>query len=570
MIGINLGFHESSACYLKIKNQEIVDIVIAEEERHNKRRYSGRYPLLAVKALLKNYPAVNRLISSNFAFNSFGKSVTEWEKSYSEHNDYVKYLKLIEAQNFSSLLNPNYFYESHHKCHAYSAMAQCPYEKSIIVVIDGAGSKMNLCNISDSVEHEYVKHSDEDFSESMSVFLQDRQQLELVFKQWKSLEYMSNGIIALSETLGTLFEGVSYSMYKTVRAAGKIMGLSAYGNPQNVGAIFPYVKGLMLKALDRENYSKKDIDSFSDEIFLEHANIAATMQDYFEQKMMSLFKKIKRNHPEYENLILVGGCALNCVFNAKLANAGLFKSIFVPPYPNDEGISLGVAYANALNSGALKFKVTPFSKINPFLGVDYRNKQNVEKEFSDFKVSRPKDLADIVAKRLELGEVVAVFRGRSECGPRALGHRSILAHPSKDGMKHYLNNKVKHRENFRPYGLMILQNEINKYFHLNMNIEATYMSFAPKVKSEMKKKIKESVHVDDTCRIQSISKENNPFMFEVISNFRSNTGIAGIINTSLNIKGEPIIETYADLKNVLERSEIKTVVVEEYLIEKNP
>lgn len=135
-------------------------------------------------------------------------------------------------------------------------------------------------------------------------------------------------------------------------------------------------------------------------------------------------------------------------------------------------------------------------------------------------------------------------------------------------MKHYLNNKVKHRENFRPYGLMILQNEINKCFHLNMNIEATYMSFAPKVKSEMKKKIKESVHVDDTCRIQSISKENNPFMFEVISNFRSKTGIAGIINTSLNIKGEPIIETYADLKNVLERSEIKTVVVEEYLIEK--
>ena len=261
---------------------------------------------------------------------------------------------------------------------------------------------------------------------------------------------------------------------------------------------------------------------------------------------------------------------MNCTFNGKLVAKKLFKEVYIPPNPGDEGIGLGAALSSIIEDYKSDWKITPWNKQSSSRGLKSSapTDQLIQDVFAGHKITRPTALLREVAHRLASGKIIAFFQGRSEIGPRSLGNRSILASPARKELKKYLNENVKFREEFRPYGCTVQWDKAHEYFDISKGFENPFMSFAVPVREKYKTVLADLSHIDGTSRMQTLHREQNEKLYDLLEVMEQLTGLPILLNTSLNVMNEPIVETVHDLKRFLDTSNISTAVVGDYLIQK--
>lgn len=572
-VGLNIGAHDSSCSVIEIEDRKVISKTVALEERFTKIRYQGNFPLFSMKQLFLHDNNFKICSGNHIAINSYGAHPRAWEKNISVKAPYIEALDKLGLSHFSSLNNSNISFFSHHLCHAYSLLVDYPFDESLIFVIDGSGSELEV--IEDDFKKPELNIANEQLKsnsrESISVYYQKGFDLKCVFKSFHNLLDFPDAKTQFLNSIGGLYEAGSIEIFKSERFAGKVMGLSAYGKVLDQFNRLDSFSRFAKKIKNNEkNFHFENFNTLEPSEFSSYADIAASYQHLFEEDMFSLIKKVRDSFPSIRNISITGGCALNCIFNAKLANLNLFDNIYIPPYPNDEGISLGATTALALKNDELDFASKNISQIDPFLGIRYAlpSSQRVQELFKNYKIDEISDLNIVVDKILN-NEVVAVYQSRSETGPRALGHRSLLALPNRNDLKDYLNQNIKFRENFRPYGLSILKDHVGDYFYLPDSIYSPFMSFAPKAKSALSDRIQACVHVDQTCRIQSVDKDSNNWLFHLLTLVHQRSMIPALLNTSLNVNKQPILETLEDALMFFDSSKVAVMVLDNFLITKS-
>tara|TARA_B100000963_G_scaffold357265_1_gene379026 strand:- start:784 stop:1719 length:936 start_codon:yes stop_codon:yes gene_type:complete len=295
-----------------------------------------------------------------------------------------------------------------------------------------------------------------------------------------------------------------------------------------------------------------------------HMNIAAALQKRLEYVVMEQLKFLKKKY-KINKLCIAGGVGLNCSMNGKIVKSGLFKQIFVQPAAGDAG----VAYGSCLVSTLKRKKILSSENRNFYTGFRENKKSRIIKKIrqNKFKFKNYKDkIYDETAKLLSDGKIVGWFQGPSEFGPRALGNRSILCKPFPISMRDHINKNVKFREYFRPFAPAILATKQKKYFDLNQRSE--HMLIACSANKLAKTEIPATVHVDGTSRVQTVTKSTNNKFWKLLKSFEKKTNIPVLLNTSFNVKGEPIVNDIDDALRCFKKYNIDFLVIDEFLIEK--
>lgn len=450
---------------------------------------------------------------------------------------------------------------SHHLSHAASAFYCSGFNKSLIVVADRDGSIISGDEPSpfpNSVEH-------------ISFYKGEGNNIELIDRDESMPGDIGLGLAYsyVTEWLG--FDGHSMP--------GKTMALAAYGNYKtlepahffslNNNHIYCHlepidcnkslaVRRLILKATGKD-IGAHCIDP-QDQVA---CDVASLIQKELEDVLIEKLKYLKKK-TGLRNLCFAGGVALNCKLNYQISQSGLFENIFTQPAAGDTGQCLGNAmygYKMILN-GKNRFTMT-----HAYYGKSYSKEKIIEtlkiyKDDIEFKEENTVESA--VAEILFDDKVVAWYQGKSEFGPRALGHRSIIASPINSEMRNYLNNKIKYREIFRPFGVFVLKEDVSKYFKYEG--ESPFMLIAPQVLKNVAKSIPSAVHNDDSCRIQTVDISEDLSLYQLLCSYKRLSGSSVLINTSFNIKGEPIVETPYDAVRSFVESNIDVLVIENYII----
>jgi carbamoyltransferase len=254
-------------------------------------------------------------------------------------------------------------------------------------------------------------------------------------------------------------------------------------------------------------------------------------------------------------LIVAGGCGLNILFNTRLQQT-LNRPVFVPPNPNDCGIA----------SGLLLSKMKPKIAVDlTYAGIPVMDEDTLYRILESNWNSAEFDINNLVDFLTE-GKIVGVVRGNSEHGPRALGNRSIICDPTKPNMKDILNDKVKHREWYRPFAPVVRLEDVSKYFEFEG--ESRWMGFCPKVREEWREILVSITHVDGTARVQTVTREQNEWLYDLLTEFEKKSGVGVLLNTSFNVDGKPILSTYQDALEVFNRTQLDGLVLSNYFIKK--
>jgi len=445
---------------------------------------------------------------------------------------------------------------NHQTAHAASTFYTSPFDKSVILTLDGSG----------------------EFSQKSG-----------------SYHYGENDRLELLGSPDTLI-GVFYDKMTDVMSlgpgyvkAGTLMGLSSYGKPNDIaindweefikpgGKIsasdieYYYIMGSKLLGNPPHTYRpwiQKDSDMFNKKpdgssvfTLLERKdidkeigmNLASSVQYIFEKVVLKVVNDLYELTKDYNggNLCLAGGSFLNCNVNYKILTESKFDNIFIYPASSDDGLSAGAAlYVNHHLNGVEKQKYTN-SEIAYGGGNDLTN-LNIGEEYD----------VDVIAKMVSESKIVAWYQGRSEFGPRALGNRSFIANPSDPNMKDIMNSRVKFREWFRPFAPSVLEENYKEYFEID--VPSPFMLYTcPVKKPELVPSI---THVDRTARVQTVNKDDNPRYYELIKNVEKYTGVPMVLNTSLNINGQPIVETINDALDLYHNSDIDAIVINNRMI----
>ena len=416
--------------------------------------------------------------------------------------------------------------------------------------------------------------------------------------------------IHFPHSLGLLYSAFTYyTGFKVNSGEYKLMGLAPYGEPIYEDQIkmlidikddgtfrlnqkyFNYATGLTMTNEKFSNlFGQKPRDPNDEKITQFHMDIAASIQKITEEIMIKLAKAIRKEY-NIKNLCLAGGVALNCVANGKILKEKIFDNIWIQPAAGDAGGSLGAALA----LWHIEQKNERIINLNDnmkgsYLGTEF-NQEQIEKELlslgANFKKFNYEELINKTAEFLSDEKAVGWFQGRMEFGPRALGSRSILGDPRSDKMQKNLNLKVKYRESFRPFAPSILREDISEWF--NMNIDSPYMLLVAEVNSAKQIKmtddqkklfgidklnIKRSeipavTHVDYSARIQTVTKETNKPYYDLIAKFKEKTGCPVVVNTSFNVRGEPIVNSPTDAFNCFMGTELDYLVIGNCILDKN-
>lgn len=556
---------------VEFEKKKLVNQIVYLAERSSKKKFIGSFPTSALKVFKAEFEDLwDQIPAENFAVNSYNLHPLQLEKNR-EHKD-PKYSELISLHGHdkaSTLFNQEINFVTHHRAHLFSALAQCPFSKAIVVVSDGIGNRSECFT---SGPETVFLPEDPQAVESLSVYLLDNGTIKPLFKKWIRLIAGTNPAeIFISDGFGTLFENVSRLAFGSWMHAGKVMGLAAYGKATPFTDRVSFCRYLDTLEI-KPSRSKNEFDSLPRERFHELADLAASVQYHFEESMLGMLRDLRQSHEKFEDLILVGGCALNCLLNDRILKEGIFARVFVPPFPNDEGISLGSALSLAHERGEWEMETVSFKDLTAALGALSSDasvqERKVEGLFKNFKVSRPTHLTQKVASLLHDNQIIGWFQGRGEVGPRALGNRSILVRPDRPGVKEFLNTRVKFREDFRPYGVTILQEKAPEYFQVTSDYQSPFMTFAPKIKEAQRERLAGVVHADGTCRIQTLLRGQNPRFYSLIEEFYRLSGLPVLLNTSMNIMGQPILETTEDALVLFTESGIDSMIIGDYLIEK--
>ena len=592
ILGISAFYHDSAATILV----NGVIVAAAQEERFTRKKHDASYPFNAVEFVLnfsnlkladidqiifyeKPFLKFERLIETYVAFapkgfKSFSKAMPIWlnEKLF-QKKLILNHLKDHDA-NFED--ETKILFSEHHLSHAASAFYPSPFEEAIVLTADGVGEWATT-----------------------TVAIGKNNKLEIK----KELHF--------PHSLGLLYSAFTYyTGFKVNSGEYKLMGLAPYGQPKYVDIIlenlidlktdgtfmldqkyFNYATGL---TMTNENFDKlfgeKPRNSEDDEITQFHMDIASSIQKVTEKIMIMIVRSL-RDEYKIANLCLAGGVALNCVANGKILEEKIFDNIWIQPASGDAGGSLGAALALwHIEQENPRLINKNDNMQGSYLGPEY-SQTAIENELTkigaNFTVKSEEDLINRTADDLATGDAVGWFQGRMEFGPRALGGRSILGDPRSSVMQKNLNLKVKYRESFRPFAPSILREDLEEWF--NINTDSPYMLMVANINKDKviqmteeegklfgieKLNIKRSeipavTHVDYSSRIQTVHKNTNEKYFKLIKSFKEKTGCPILVNTSFNIRGEPIVNTPLEAYSCFMGTELDKLVIGNCYLEKD-
>lgn len=478
---------------------------------------------------------------------------------------------------FADTEQPKIIDISHHLAHAYSAVGTSPFSDCNVMVIDGCGSPLDQFvelhpeqkNAIDTSFFEINKMQ----CEKDSFYNFDGQKLTPLIKDFSVMAEQSSSEFQLPTTqhsIGGFYASISNYVFGDMDDVGKLMGLAPFGKSgiYNFDA-FEFQSGRLLVKDDWKHhftnpsqgyeYFKKDFDYY--------ANIAKWAQEQVEIAVITCIKNRVEQFPN-ENLCYSGGVALNAVANAKLEELNLIKNLYIEPAAADNGLALGCAFY-----GWLEYLKMPKGEHDgsTCFGKNYTNKEVEEAlissdEYSKIQFNDEGELVRYCAKKLNEGKMIAWFQSGSEFGPRSLGRRSILAHPGIVGMKDHINRNIKFREDFRPFAPAVLKEKVHEYFEVGRN--SPYMILVDKTKKEFLELLQNVTHQDGSARVQTIEKSWNPKFYKLVEAFEKVSGIAVVLNTSLNRKGMPIVETPVQALQLFKETALDVLVVEDTVLEK--
>ncbi|MEP3474817.1 MAG: carbamoyltransferase [Hyphomicrobiales bacterium] len=595
ILGISAFYHDSAAAL--IENGAI--IAAAQEERFTRKKHDPGFPKEAIDYCLKEagltlsdvdhvvffekpFIKFERLLETYLAsvpagFQSFKMAIPVWIKDkLFQKGNLIELLEEFEnANEGTSEIENKLLFAEHHQSHAASAFFPSPFEEAIILTMDGVGEWATA-----------------------SVAIGRGNELTTVRE------------IQFPHSLGLLYSAMTYyTGFRVNSGEYKVMGLAPYGEPKYAKLIkdnlidikedgsfwldqsyFNYATGLTMTSSKFHDLFGAPPRTSEDQITQREMDLAASVQAVTEEVMLKMTESLAKEYG-IKNLCLAGGVALNCVANGKVIRAGSFDNVWVQPAAGDAGGALGAALAAhyiekkqprtvGSNMDAMK---------GSYLGPEYEQSDietRLTKAGAVFEVLTDETVMTETAKCLEDGHAVGWFQGRMEFGPRALGGRSILGDPRNPEMQKTLNLKIKYRESFRPFAPSIISDEVSNYFEHEGT--SPYMLVVAPVKEEHRKDTsKEDVglfgieklniprstipaitHVDYSARIQTVHEETNPRYHALISAFKKQTGCPIVVNTSFNVRGEPIVNTPEDAFHCFMGTEMDTLVVGNCLMRK--
>lgn len=462
---------------------------------------------------------------------------------------------------------------SHHLAHAYSAAGTCDFEECVVMVIDGCGSPYEQCtDVSQgTILSEITPNSL--WCEKDSFYQFDGQKLTPLIKDFSPVENQSDHLLKLPTTqhsIGGFYAAVSHYVFGNMDDVGKLMGLAPYGKAGLIEKeAFELKDGSLLVRTDWQEALTMPSEgyAFFKEHFQYYADVAFWAQKQVEKAVFWCFKD-RLTHFPHQNVCYSGGVALNAVANAFLLNEGVIEHFYIEPAAGDNGLALGCAYygwLEVLDKQKVKHdentcfgKAYPVEELNAALNVLPAGFQ-VEKLNSE-------ELTAETARCLAAGLTVGWFRDQCEFGPRALGHRSILAHPGIPGLGDHINANIKFREDFRPFAPAVLPEFASTYFHSGR--KSPYMILVDDTKPEYLEQLQNVTHVNGTARVQTVDQTWNNAFFELIEGFQRETGIGVLLNTSFNKKGMPIVETPEQAVALFLESALDVLVLNDFVIRK--
>lgn len=557
ILGISCFYHDSSACL--IKDGEVIAAV--QEERFNRDKYSPVFPIQSINYCLqhagitsydldhvvfyeKMYLKFERTIFSHvagfpFTFKNFIETMPLWLKD-----------RLIVPLFIRDELtyNKKIWFVKHHLSHAASSYYPSAFNEAALLTVDGVGEYASAT----------IGHA-----------------------QGNNIKILKE--ISYPHSLGLLYSIVTaYLGFRVFSGEGKIMALAEFGEPKYLKE-FEY-----LIEVAEDGSFKLNLDYFSfnrgekmhnqrfvnllgeerkenAEITQRHKDIAASLQRMTEEVVLKMARYAHKLTGS-KNICLAGGVFLNVTANSRIRNETPFENVFIQPAAGDAGTAIGAGLYlyHKILKGESRHQL-----LNVSLGPEYGQKQieiilrNKRLNFKQMNTSE--EIARRVAQAIADGQVVAWFQGRMEFGPRALGNRSILADPRSEKMKDWLNLTIKNREDFRPFGASVLRHKVNQCFEFEG--ESPYMLFVANIKQHYVGKLPAITHINNTSRIQTVSKEENERYFQVIEAFDQLTGIPMVLNTSLN-DSEPIVCTPASAVDLFIKTKIDMLAIEDFIVEK--
>ena len=580
ILGVSAFYHDSAAAL--IKNGEIV--AAAQEERFTRQKADSSFPTNAIKYCLSEANISPSMLTCAVFYESPQQKLDRLLSTQltGKFNTFKIFNRSMRAFLPDKLWISNQFKKNlkfkvpvviadHHLSHAASAFYPSPFETAAILTIDGVGEWSTTTLSKGSYE---------------------------------TIDMLEQ--IEFPNSLGLLYSAFThYTGFKVNSGEYKLMGLAPYGEPKYKELILDKILRLNSDGSYQINseyftylhsermYNKKFEELFqkptrdpAEKLTKFHADIAASIQEVLNLAVIGLVKHAKEVTGE-ENLVLAGGVALNVVTVAKVESEGIFSNIWVQPAAGDAGGSLGAAFLGnyqlmkqkrvVLASDSMKFAL-----LGPNPDHEQPVKEVLEKYQLSYQELSDNDLAKEVAKYLNQGNIVALAKGRMEFGPRALGARSILAPATDPHMQERLNTATKYRENFRPFAPIICEEDAPDYFdigsHTSPYMLKTYLVKSehridiPKIEKEIVEKCKEIrstipavTHIDYSARVQTISKEQK-FLHNILTEYKSITKIAVLVNTSFNVRGEPIVNNSTQAIECFLHTDIDVLVLQNYII----
>lgn len=592
ILGISSFYHDSAAAI--IKDGQV--IAACQEERFTRIKHDQSFPTQAIEACFKKasidalqvdaivffekpFLKFERLLETYLAFapkgfSSFQKAIPVWLKEKLFQKKLIS--ECLEKFNFSKKVTDNLLFSEHHLSHAASAFFCSNFEEALVLTMDGVGEW-----------------------ETTTVYKGQNNTLTKLQE------------LRFPHSLGLLYSAFTYHCgFKVNSGEYKLMGLAPYGSPKYADIIksrlldlkpdgsfklnldyFNFAVGLTMTNHKFNQLFENSFRNPEDELKQIHMDLAASIQVVAEEIILKICQNIKSKY-KIDYLCLAGGVALNCVANGKIQEQGLFKKIWIQPAAGDAGGALGAALA----AYYMHFKKprqleNPDSMFGAFLGPQYSNaeieKILIEKKLVYQKIPDESILLQKVSDLLSQQKTVGWFHGEMEFGPRSLGHRSILADPRSPEMQKNLNLKIKFRESFRPFAPAILEEDLQDWFDLKES--SPYMLMVARVKksrclemTEEQKKlfginqlnVKRSevpaiTHVDYSARIQTVNQQVNPRFHRLLSFFKEKTSCPILVNTSFNIRGEPIVCTPSDAVRCFLGTNLDVLVLENFLLLKS-
>ena len=593
ILGISCFYHDSAASLLR--NGEILSAV--QEERFSRKKHDSRFPKNAILYCLQSQNidlrdiecivyyekpllTFERLLETYLGTaprggRSFIAAMQIWvkEKLFLKSELKKQFISLQKelSPGFEPKI-PEFLFSEHHQSHAAAAFYPSPFKEAVILCMDGVGEWATT-----------------------STWIGKENKIKPIWE------------ISFPHSLGLLYSAFSYYCgFKVNSGEYKLMGLAPYGTPKYVKTIkdhlidikndgtfkldisfFKYHRGFRMTSRKFHKLFGSPPRGIGKKLTQFHMDLAASIQVVTEEIVIKLAKSLQEE-TGMKNLCLAGGVALNCVANGKLLKKNIFDDIWIQPASGDAGSALGAALIGWHQHMAESRKTNPNDSMKgTYLGCNFSNEEIINyltKVNAPFKILEDDDLFERLAEILDQGKVIGWFNGPMEFGPRALGGRSIIGDPRKKEMQTVMNLKIKYRESFRPFAPSVLEEDIENIFE--MDKKSPYMLFVAPVKKELCKQMTKEqenlfgieklnisrsslpaiTHVDYSARVQTVNEKTNPRYYKLIKAFKQKTGCPTIVNTSFNVRGEPIVCSPQDAYRCFMRTEMDVLVLQNQIL----